>query len=202
MSIGHHDPFEARGNSFEEAYFRKKDAELVDKLRTVFQAKVDREELRRLTGIASEEVLDRMMAVQVRGQMLTAFKLLPLVEIAWADGSCDRREADAVIAAAIKHGIPADSEALQRVKEWLERGPNPEARKAWYMYAQELRKVLTPAELKAFRDDLVQTGRKIAELSGGILGTFFTVSQAEKTVLNKMTDALSDNPGQNTGTDA
>ena len=196
MSIGHHDAFDSRRSSFEEGYFRKKDAEMVEKLRQVFQAKVEREELRRQTGISSDEVLDRLMAVQVQGQMLSAFKLLPLVEIAWADGVCDKREADAVIAAAIKHGIPPDSVALARIKEWLERGPNPEARKAWYMYAQELRKVLSPAELKIFRDDLLLTAKQIAELSGGILSTFFTVSQNEKHVMKKMMDALSDHPAQ------
>lgn len=192
MSIGHHDAFEARRVSFEEAYFRKRDAELVDKLRAVFQTQRDREELRRATGITSDEVLDRLMAVQVRGEMLTAFKLLPLVEIVWADGACDKREADALIRAAVKFGIAPDSVALDRIKDWVERGPNPDARKAWYMYAQELRKVLTPAELKTFREDLLSMARSIASLSGGILSTFFTVSHNEKTVLKKITEALGD----------
>jgi hypothetical protein len=186
----HGNAFEARRNSFEEGYFRNKDAELVEKLQKVFQAKHEREELRRLTGITSDEVLDRLMAVEAKGEMLTAFKLLPLVEIAWADGTCDKREADAVIAAAIKQGIPADSAALERIKEWLHRGPNAEARKAWYMYAQELRKVLTPEQLKIFRDDLLKTAKDIASLSGGVLSTFFTVSQGEKQVMKKMTEAL------------
>lgn len=190
MSIGHHDAFQTRGNAFEEAYFRKRDAELVEKLRGVFQAKQDRDELKRASGITSDEVLDRLMAVHVKGEMLTAFKLLPLVEIAWADGTCDKREAEAVVGAAVKFGIPADSAALARIKEWLERGPNPEARKAWSMYAQELRKVLSPAELKTFREDLVNTGREIASLSGGVLSTFFTVSNEEKAVLKKITEAL------------
>lgn len=190
MSIGHHDAFEARRNSFEEAYFRKKDAELVEKLRNVFQAQRERDDLKRATGITSDEVLDRLMAVQVRGEMLTAFKLLPLVEIVWADGGCDKREADAVIRAAVRYGVPADSAALERIKEWIERGPDPEARKAWYMYAQELRKVLSPAELKTFRDDLLEMARGIASLSGGILYTFFSVSHNEKTVLKKITEAL------------
>lgn len=194
MSIGQHDPFESRRTSFEEGYFRQKDAEMVDKLRDVFQAKHDREDLRRLTGITSEDVLDRLMAVHAKGQMLTAFQLLPLVEIAWADGDRDKRESEAVIAAAIKHGVPPDSLALERIKEWLERGPDPEARKAWYMYAQELRKTLSPAELKTFREDLLQNARHIAELSGGFFGMFLNLSQGEKKVLQKMTDALSDNP--------
>jgi len=190
MPIGHHDAFESRRNTFEEAYFRKKDADLVEKLRAVFQTNRDREQLQSDTGITSEEVLDRLMAVQAKGEMLSAFKLLPLVEIAWADGTCDKREAEAVIRAAIKHGIPADSLALQRVKEWLERGPDPDARLAWFMYASELRKTLTHAELKTFREDLLTTAREIATLSGGILNTFFTVSHGEKKVLKKITEAL------------
>jgi len=195
MSIGTHDAFDARRTSFEEGYFRGKDVEMVDKLRKVFQTSHDRDELRRLTGITNEEVLDRLVAVQVSGEMLTAFKLLPLVEIAWADGTLDPQEADAVIAAAVKHGIARDSEALKRINEWLKRGPNPESRKAWQMYAEELRKVLSPAELKTFREDLLHTARQIAELTGGVLNTFFNLTQPEKAVLQKITDALSDKPG-------
>jgi hypothetical protein len=100
-----------------------------------------------------------------------------------------------VVRAAIKYGIPADSESLARIKEWLHRGPDPEARKAWFMYAQELRKVLTPAELKTFRDDLLGMAREIASLSGGILSTFFTVSHSEKAVMRKITEALGGSEG-------
>jgi hypothetical protein len=184
------DPFDARRSSFEEGYFRNKDSELVDKLRAVFQTKLDKEQLRKATGIASDEVLDRLIQVNVKGEMLTAFKLLPLVEIAWADGSFDPREGDAVISAAVKYGIAPDSAALERIKEWLHRGPNPEARKAWYMFAAELRKTLTPAELKTFREDLLKMARQVAETSGGILGTFFTVSRGEHQVLKKITESL------------
>ena len=199
MSIGKYDAFESRRSGFEAEYFHNKDAALVEKLRGVFQTNHDREELRRLTGITNNDVLDRLVAVQVKGEMLTAFKLLPLVEIAWADGRLDQHEADAVIDAAIKHGISPESEALKRIKEWLERGPNAEARKAWQMYAQELRKVLTPAELKTFREDLLHTAKQIAELSGGVLNMFFNLSQAEKAVLQNITEALSDSPGTHAG---
>ena len=187
------DQFEARRSSFEEAYFRNKDVDTVEKLKKVFDAKRDREELRKATGITSDEVLDRMMAVNAKGEMLTAFKLLPLVEVAWADGSCDKKEADAVIVAAIKHGVPRDSAALEQIKAWLYRGPNPEARKAWAMYAEELRKTLAPAELDAFREDLLKTARQIAESGGGILRAL--VSKSEKTVLNKIAEALTSRPG-------
>ena len=184
------DAFEARRAGFEESYFRTKDADLVAKLRKVFQTTLDKDELRKATGIASDEVLDRLVQLNIKGEMLTAFKLLPLVEIAWADGAFDKKEGEAVVAAAVAHGIPRDSAALERIKEWLQRGPNPEARKAWYMFASELRKTLTPAELKSFREDLLKMARGIAERSGGILGVFFTVSRGEHEVMKKITAAL------------
>ena len=65
-----------------------------------------------------------------------------------------------------------------------------EARKAWYMYAAELRKALSPADLKTFREDLLKNAKDIASLSGGLLGAFFTVDSSEKLVLKKITDAL------------
>jgi hypothetical protein len=189
-----HDAFESRRNSLEERYFHNKDAELIRKLNAVFDAKRDREALRAATGITSEEVLDRMMAVNARGEMLTAFNLLPLVEIAWADGPYEPREAEGVITAAMHHGVPADSAALAQLKTWL-RHPDPQAQNAWYAYAAELRKTLTPAQLDAFRDDLLQTARRIAESSGGILSTFFRVSRGERAVLKRITDALTHTPG-------
>ena len=90
--------FDARGQSFEEAYFRSKDAEMVDKLRKVFDEKRDKEELGKATGITNDEVLTRLMNINVRGEMLTVFNLYPLVEIAWADGSFDQAEGEAALA--------------------------------------------------------------------------------------------------------
>jgi uncharacterized tellurite resistance protein B-like protein len=185
-----HDPFESRRAGFEEAYFRAKDSELVGKLRSVFEAKRTKDELRAATGIASDEVLDRLLAASVRGEMLTAFKLYPLVEIAWADGAFDHKEGEAVINAAIKHGVPTDGPALERLKDWLQRGPTQDARAAWYMYAAELRKTLSKDQLKTFREDLLRIARQVAEASGGILGTYFTVSSGEKAVMKKIEDAL------------
>lgn len=190
MSSGH-DAFHARGQSLEEAYFRTKDAELVEKLRAVFQSKLDKEELRKKTGITNDEVLDRLILANVKGELLAAFKLYPLVEVAWADGAVDRREADAVIQAAIKVGVPKDGEAIARLREWLDRGPTHDGRAAWRMFAGELRKTLSPKELDTFRDDLLKMARKVAETSGGILDMFLQVSGAEQKVIDEIKKALS-----------
>ncbi len=178
--------FDERGRSFEEGYFRTKEAETVEKLRKIFETKKDKEELRKATGITNEQVLDRMIELNVRGEMLTAFKLFPLVEIAWADGTVDRAEADQVIEAAVKHGVPRESATIQHVREWLKRGPTPDGRAVWKMYAAELRKSLNKKELDSFRENLLKNAHKVAEASGGILSVFFPESAAEKKIIEEI----------------
>jgi len=66
-----------------------------------------------------------------------------------------------------------------------------DARKAWYAYAEALRKVLNPQELATFRSDLLENARRVAEASGGVLNLAFTVSGNEKRVLQAIERALS-----------
>src|SRR5690349_16930885 len=86
------DFFAARRMGLEDEYFHKHDADLMAKLRAIFERKMDREQLQKATGIKNEEVLDRLLAVHAQGEMLLAFRLYPLVEVAWADGAADQRE--------------------------------------------------------------------------------------------------------------
>ncbi|MBY0111737.1 MAG: TerB family tellurite resistance protein [Phycisphaerales bacterium] len=187
------DAFELRGRSFEERYFHAKDAELVDKLRAVFQRTLDRDELKRITGLHDEALIERLLDLSVRGEMLTAFKLLPLVEIAWADGSLDHTEAAAVEHAATRFGV-TPGPAMDRLREWLKHGPTPELRALWQRYATDLRDSLSRKQLDEFREDLLATARGIADRSGGVLNVFFNTSSAEKRILESVRTALSHAP--------
>ncbi len=180
-----HDAFEARGRSLEDSYFRTKDAETVDKLKKVFQAKLDRETLRK-AGLTNDAVIDRLLSVSVRGEMLTAFKLFPLVEIAWADGKVDQSEIDAVVAGAVAHGVSRDSDSFKALEDWLRRGPTDDGRTAWRMYAAELVRTLSPAELASFRNDLVALAKKVAGASGGVFGVFGQVSPQEQRAIDEI----------------
>lgn len=184
------DSFDTRRAGLEAEYFHKKDADLVGKLKTVFDRKLDRDQLRKATGIKNDEVLDRLLAVNAKGEMLLAFRLYPLAEIAWADGSVDKREVKAVIDAATKLGVPAKSAALGAIESWLTHGPPEDARAAWYAFAKELCHSLDPAELEKFRSELVAGATAVAKASGGILGVAFEISPKERKVLDTIANAL------------
>ena len=160
------DIFRERGVYLEEEYFRKKEFELLEKLKAVFQRKVDKESISKATGITNEAVLDRLVAMQLNGELMGAFQLYPLVEIAWADGDLSANEARSVLAAGEKVGLRPGTRAYRMLEDRLHKGPDPEARKIWFLYAEELKKVLSPTELEKVRKDLLDRARGIVAATG------------------------------------
>ena len=189
--FSNHDALEERRTGFEEGYFRDKDARLVAKLKTVFDAKHTKEELRKATGVTDEAALDRLVTVIDRKELLTAFKLYPLVEIAWADGKVEPKEAEAVERIAVEAGVPRDSPAFDRLRDWIRNGPTQNARSGGKLYASQLRKTLSAEELHTFREDLLKFANRVAEAAGGFFGIFGNTSAAEQAIIEEIQKALS-----------
>jgi hypothetical protein len=184
------DAFERRRKSFEAEYFSRKEVQLVSKLKEVFSRKIDKENVRRATGIKNERLLDNLVALNMSGDLLAAFNLLPLVEVAWADGAVDDRELRALMGALEQVGIRPGTPAYSRMEFAIKHGPDPEAKKLWYLYAEELKSTLSAKELAEFRQDLLETARMIANISGGLLNIAFTISPNEQRVLDAVESAL------------
>ena len=182
--------FELREAAFEAEYFRRKDAELVGKLKAVFHKKIEKQSIREATGITDEQLLDRLVALNLSGELMTAFELLPIIEVAWADGEVDERERRAILSAAQEQGIEEGSRAYEMLERRLREGPQEDARKIWFLYAEALRKTLSPQELETFRNDLLDVCRRVAAASGGLLNISFTVSANEKRVIDAVSRAL------------
>src|SRR5687767_4932023 len=81
-----------RGRSLEDEFFRREDARLKEKLRQTAQREGAREALARAAGIKNPAIVERLLALDVRPETVTALSLVPLVEVAWADGSLDDNE--------------------------------------------------------------------------------------------------------------
>lgn len=185
-----HDAFDDRRASYEASYFHGKDAALVAKLKGVFNAKISKEEIRKQTGISDDAALDRLVNVVERKELLSAFKLYPLVEIAWADGEVDEQEIHAIEAAAEKAGVLRGSAAFERMASWIRSGPTDNARTVWRLYAAQLRKTLTKQELDTFREDLLKFAKSVADASGNFFGIFGNTSSGESLVIKEITKAL------------
>ena len=183
------DALHRRERALEAEFFQRKNQQLLDKLRATFEQKVTREKLQAATGITDPHVLERLIALQVRGETMSAFALYPLVEVAWADGSLDRAERDAILAAAAGEGILPGSPGYETLEAAMADGPTDARRKVWFAYAKGLAGRLDAEERRQVRDELLRRARKVAEASGGILG-IARVSAKEKKVLDAIAEAF------------
>jgi len=185
------DALHKRERALEEEFFAKKNQQLRDKLKATFEQQVTREQLKAATGITDPIVLERLIALQVRGETMTAFWLYPLVEIAWADGKLDGKERDAILEAATGAGIERGSPGYEALEAAMADGPTEARRKVWFAYAKDLAARLDPGERRRVREDLVARARKVAEASGGLFGVG-KVSAAEQRILDAVAGAFPD----------
>src|SRR3954468_15849496 len=100
-----------RRKELEEAFFAKQNKQLVDKLKADKQKTLTKQAIQETTGISNDEVLERLVSLNLTGETVAALSLFPLIEVAWADGAVDKKEIAAVLDAAHSVGILKGSSA-------------------------------------------------------------------------------------------
>ena len=116
---------------------------------------------------------------------VAALALVPLAEVAWADGSLDPKERRAVLEAASAIGLAEQDAARHALGSWLERGPSPELLERWRAALSALCDELSVEARLRLRQALGKSAREVAEAAGGFLGVG-TVSKREEQVLERL----------------
>lgn len=178
-----------RRKALEEAFFQKENEELVEKLRSQKEAADAKEALRGITGIRDDAVVDALHARGVTAASLAAFRLVPLVHVAWADGSVEEKERKAVLSAAEQFGIETGSPSYTLLEGWLAKKPPAALFEAWTSYVGALSDELEAGARRLLHDDVLELMQKVAEAAGGILG-IGSVSASEKRAIAEVEKAL------------
>jgi len=141
----------------EDAYFRKQDQELRQKLR---------EELGQAAGDLKQAPRDLSLAGRIQklgfeGDKLKVFDLMPLVHIAWADGSVSRQEREAVLEVVLSR-VPRTSVAFALMESLLEERP-PQS------FLDETMSLLKLVVGDARAETVIELMIKVASASGGFM---------------------------------
>ena len=175
--------------TLEDEFFRKEDQRLTARLRELQDKAASREALAKVSGIKNEAILDKLHQLGIRAEVVAALALVPLVEVAWADGSIDDRERRQILERAEKSGIAPASTDHALLQSWLERRPDPKLLSAWIHMVEGLCEHMTPDQVRALRVDLLERARSIASASGGLLGVG-KVSAAEADMIQQLESAF------------
>jgi len=184
------DIFKTRGAALEDAFFRRVDDELAQKLREKWAHERDVESLKKESHIQDEAVLEELLYIGIESGTLQAMSLVPAVHVAWANGFVEKKEREAVLHAADTMGISTDSTTGHLLLSWLSRKPSDELIQVWEDYVHAMKGIVNPTSYRCLHEDAVKTAQHIAKTAGGVLG-IHSISVAEQRAIKQIDDAFS-----------
>jgi hypothetical protein len=187
MSEG--DFLDDRRRASEDDYFRKKDRELVEKMRAAAAADRAKSELSASTGLSDPALLAELAALGFTPETVSVLPLVPIVEMAWAEGGVTAAERTLLVTLARSRGIAEGSPADRQLSEWLSRQPSPAVFERATRLIRAMLDTGSPAGGTLTADELIKYSESIAAASGGILG-LGKVSADERATLARIVAAL------------
>jgi hypothetical protein len=179
-----------RRKALEEEFFAKHNQRLLRQFRETMAVKAKTEALAAASGITDAAVLEQLAAIDLSSETVAALALVPLIEVAWADGRLDAKEQNALLTAAEQVGLSKDSASYQLLQEWVKERPSPQVLAAWKAYVAALSRALDVQAKQALQQELLGRARVVAEAAGGFLGLGNRISNAEQAVLTELEQAF------------
>jgi hypothetical protein len=173
----------------EDEYFRRRDRELIERMRQEREAASARNALATATGIRDPESLKELEALGFTPSTVALLPLIPVLQVAWAEGGVSDAERNLIVDLARARDIAAGTDADAQLQEWLDARPSAETfRKAGRLIAAMLDRP-EGSEMQVSADDLLKYCEQIAHASGGVFG-FGSVSSEERAVLQQVAAQL------------
>ena len=179
-----------RRQALEASFFAKENAKLVEKLNAERRQQSAREGLAEVSKISDEALLDKLLALGVGADTWAAISLVPLVAVAWADGSVHEKERLAMLAAAQADGLAEGGPSYLLLESWMERRPDESLLANWGKYMAGVCERLDDAGRAALKSEIMDRARGVAEAAGGILGLGNKVSPEEEAALTQLEKAF------------
>jgi len=177
------------GRIMEDQFFLKKDQLLIEARKKLEAMQETKANLTQVSGIKDEVVLDKLIKLDIRPDVLATLFAIPLIEVAWADGELQDKERDELFRYAHKAGLSNKQMDPQIISVWLKQKPAPELMEAWEHYIQALCEQLSPEERQSLKEEVLTDARTIANAAGGFLG-FGALSPEEQKVLDQLEAAF------------
>ena len=154
-------------------------------------AAVDRtkSEMTAKTGLSDPALLAELDALGFTPDTISVLPLVPIVEMAWAEGGITPAERALLVAFARERGIVEGSPADRQLANWMAHQPSPEVFARATRLIRAMLDTGSPATGSLSADELIHYSENIAAASGGILG-IGKISSEERATLAKIVAAL------------
>lgn len=179
-----------RRKALEDEFFRQEDQRRLEELRLAMERKATAKELREVSGIDDEDVLQGLAAFGINRETLAAVTLAPLVHVAWADRRVEEKERGTILAQAHEKGIVPRSPAYDLLASWLSEPPPAELLEVWSAYVRALSPNLPEERRLELRREVMSFAREVGKAAGGTLNVG-KITQRQQRVLDRIEEAFS-----------
>jgi len=182
------DGWSDRRRASEDEYFRRRDQELVERIRLRAEDEAAFRRLAEAAGMDDEDILQKLQRLGYTAETVTLLYVVPLIDVAWADGTVSEPERDVIIAAARARGVEAGSHADLQLAQWLSNRPSSVLSDGTLHVLAVImmqRHSSDAGARSAAAQELFNSCKAVASASGGILG-FRTISDTEQRALDRI----------------
>lgn len=183
------DAMEERRSALEDEFFHKQDQAKLEAMKGKLEAQATKEELRKVSGMTDDGVLDKLVSLGLTAKTVAALSLVPLIAVAWADGSIQDSEREAILHGAAGKGLEQGSPGFTLLENWLAKKPDDGLFMAWELYIKSLTSQLNDEQTRLLQKQILNFSSLIAGSAGGFLG-IGKVSGSEEKVLARIEAAF------------
>ena len=177
----------------EDDFFYKRDQELILTARRQAESEAQLRDLSAVTGISDRQILRDLQRFDYNTQTAIPLELMPLIQVAWSDGSVNQQERERIFRIARLGGIEDGDPRWHRLAQYLETRPPDEF---FRLVLRALRAFLEglPNEDRGRRErSLIMQCTSVASVSGGFLGLGSKISDAEQSAISEIVTVLERN---------
>ena len=112
----------------------------------------------------------RLLQLGVHAETFVALSIVPLTEVAWADGAIDVKEEQAILTRAAQSGVTPGPTSYDLLKSGWSAGPSRDSSPRGSIWSRASTSICPPSRSQALRVALVERALAAASASGGVLG--------------------------------
>jgi hypothetical protein len=174
----------------EAEYFHELDSELIDGMRhqaALHERRLRLAEAAHVHHAAALDTLERLGYDTSTAQLLF---VIPLIQVAWADGSVSQLEREHILTIASLRGVEVGSPTYGRLLEWLDRQPPKEFFETALSAIEAVLSASSVTERKACQEAVLLCCRDTAATPCHIFGWLSRVCAAKRNVIEQIRQRL------------
>jgi len=170
----------------EGEYFHRLDSQLIHDMRERAAAEEERRRMAEISRIEDPRILEELEKLGYTHTTVILLHLVPLVELAWCDGSVSSAERSCILAIATARGVSEDTPAWQQLTHWLEHRPSQEFFKGTWRQIEAQFDSLPANEQKVSEDALIESCTDFAVRTCQRFGWTSRICSAKRKLLDEM----------------